>query len=601
MHFKIDIFDQLNGGIVTSFLDQFQNKKAVGFTFLGVILIQLVLAFQGLDVCDDGFAATFYQQFFNDADSVEYNFVYWLSGLVGGIWYELFPGGGILWLRILAILVNTTTMYLAYQLLKPFIRQDFLLLGLIMTLFINDFGYLLFYNNHITACLAVLSMLLMHRGLVQNNLKYLFLSGLVIGLNVFSRLPNLSQFALILVFPMWYGLKDGGFKAMIRPISTFKFGFFGAFGLVALLLLLLGQLDIMKRAIISLFDIGSTDQSSHNVIDLLRIYVRNYLKIGVWALLASMGIVGAFLLRSRFKLGWLKWLGLGLVLILSLLWFKISYIHGFYALGYIGVFGIRWSAAHKEIHLICFMGFLMQFLLPFGSGGGITSIGYASLWLSLPLFFYVLQRWSQGDSVLNQIPRLEFYELKSFNGQHFVLMFFITFMMLKLYSWSQQAYFDSGSRLDKTYSIKSPFAKAIYTTKERADILNEVLEVLPNYVQSADYLLVYDKSPMIHFLTDTKPYMYNSWPWIYDSLSFKKKLFSAQKNRDELPVILMQKFETIVKFSEPRPDYLSSTSENSYYHNNNIAAIMEDFLNKNNYSLSWSNNYFDIYIPPSSN
>ena len=601
MHFKIDIFDQINGGIVTLFLNRCHNNKAVGYTFIGVILVQLALAFQGLDVCDDGFAATFYQQFFNDADSVEYNFVYWLSGLVGGLWYELFPGGGILWLRILAILVNTTTMYLAYQLLRPYIQQSFLLLGLIMTLFINSFGYLLFYNNHITACLAVLSIIVLQRGLIENNLKYLFLSGLIIGINVFSRLPNLSQFALILVFPMWYGLKDGGFKAMIRPVSAFKLGFLSAFLLVYLMLLALGQLDIMKRAILSLFDIGSSEASSHNINDLLSIYVRNYVKIGFWTLVASIGLLTVFKLRHQINGGWVKSLGLILVLILSYGWFKISYVYGFYALGYIGLFTVKWSTVNKEIHMICFMGLLMQFLLPFGSGGGITSIGYASLWLSLPLFFYVLQRWSEGDSILNQIPKLRSYELKTFNGQHFVLIFFLTFAVLKLISLSQQAYFDSGSRLDKTYSITSPFAKGIFTKKERADILNEVLEVLPNYVEANDYLLVYDKSPMIHFLTDTRPYMYNSWPWIYDSASFKKKLATAQRHRAELPVVLLQKFETIVKFSEPQQDYMSRNSKNTYYHNNNIAATMQNFLEENDYKLSWSNDYFDIYIPPSFN
>ena len=475
---------------MTAIFDQLRTNKAIIYTLVGVVLVQLALAFQGLDVCDDGFAATFYQQFFNDPDSVEYNFVYWLSGLIGGIWYNLFPGGGVLWLRILAILVNTSTFYLTYQLLRSYIRQDFLLLGLVMTLFINDFGYLLFYNNHITAFLAVLSMLFLHRGLIQENNKYLFFSGLVIGVNVFSRLPNLSQLALILVFPIWYGLKDGGFKAMIKPIISIKLGFFSAFILVYLILLASGQLEIMKRAILSLLDIGSTDSSSHNVSDLLKIYIKNYLKIGAYTVVAFFGLLIAFKIRNKISSGWLKFLSVLLVIILSVFWFRNTYIFGFYALGYIGVFNGKWSTNQKEVHLLCFMALLMQFLLPFGSGGGVTSIGYAALWLSLPLFFLSLQRWSGGNTLLNRIPRLRLTVNETFNGKLFVLVFFVSFAVLKVYTWSQLSYFDPGSRFEKVWSIDSYYAKGVYTTKERAQILNELLIELPDYIKPNDYLFV---------------------------------------------------------------------------------------------------------------
>ena len=215
---------------------------------------------------------------------------------------------------------------------------------------------------------------------------------------------------------------------------------------------------------------------------------------------------------------------------------------------------------------------------------------------SIPLFLYVLQLWAEGSSLLNQIPNLTIKAKDSFSGEKFVVVFFMVFLILKRYRWSQQSYFDPGPRTNKTYSINTPLATGVFTTKERATVMNEVLDILPNYVEPNDYLFVYDKIPMIHFLTETRPYMYNSWPWIYDEVSFKKKLETAQKNRDALPVVLVQKFETIGEFSAPQLNYLATDIDETYFHNNAIAELMTEFLVENDYKIAWSNDYFNIYI-----
>ncbi|MEM1002983.1 MAG: hypothetical protein AAGH46_10080 [Bacteroidota bacterium] len=93
--------------------------------------------------------------------------------------------------------------------------------------------------------------------------------------------------------------------------------------------------------------------------------------------------------------------------------------------------------------------------------------------------------------------------------------------------------------------------------------------------------------------------MYNSWPWIYDAVSFEKKLNSAKINRKQLPVIIIQKFETIGRFSPPNPDYLSSEAKETYFHTNRTAVVMKQFLAKNKYVKDWTNDYFEIHIPSS--
>jgi hypothetical protein len=575
------------------------HQKSVYFTFSAVIMLQMVLAFQGFDVCDDGFAATFYQQFFNAPDSVEYNFVYWLSGLVGGIWYELFPTGGILWLRLLAILVNTGTMYLAYRLLRPYMSLYLLLPALTMALFINDFGFLLFYNNHLTAFLAMLSMLFLHRGLIHSNFTYLWISGLLIGLNIFSRLPNLSQLVLILAFPIWYGLKNGGITTMIKPISSFALGFISALGVVTFVLLQLGQFEIMQRAMLSLVDLGSTEQSTHNVGDLLRDYLGHYKQVIKYCILLIFPLTMAWLSTSKRISTTVK-----VVLYVVILFFCCLVLQDwdFWILR----FGIFWSAGRDVVgkekgnDIIGLYGICDAVLSALWKWRW-HQINWLCFTLVVFAFIFLCHSISACEVGFNKQSFQEPGGFKKPKAKAFIILLLISFFIVRLYSWFNQAYFDPGPRVEKVYGIKSKYARGVFTTKERAEIINGLLVELPSYIQPNDYLLVYDKSPMVHFLTQTRPYMYNSWPWIYDTLSFEKKLEQAAKKRLDLPVVVVQKFETIKRFSKPQKEYVSSTAEDNFFHNNKIAAMMNTFLKDHSYQKMWSNDYYDIYIPAGAN
>ena len=54
---------------------------------------------------------------------------------------------------------------ISYKILKHHIGKYQALIGLSMVLFVNDFGYLVFYHNHLTQFLAVLSIYFLFKGL----------------------------------------------------------------------------------------------------------------------------------------------------------------------------------------------------------------------------------------------------------------------------------------------------------------------------------------------------------------------------------------------------------------------------------------------------
>ena len=104
---------------------------------------------------------------------------------------------------------------------------------------------------------------------------------------------------------------------------------------------------------------------------------------------------------------------------------------------------------------------------------------------------------------------------------------------------------------------------------------------------------------MINYLTKTKPYMGNSWVWVYDSYTFERKLRQAESEIDVLPLVVQQKFETVGNFSEPIKDYMNETKEDNYLYKRDRVKAMNAFLKRNQYIVVWSNDYFDILKPNS--
>lgn len=562
-----------------------------------IVLLQFILAFQGFDICDDGFVLTFYQQIFSNPESVEYNFLYWFAGVFGGVWYQLFPEGGVFWFRILGILVNTLTFIIVYRLLKTYVSSYFLVFGLAMVLFVNDYGFLTFYHNHLTALLAFLSVYLIYKGLTKSSWFLLLLSGFVIGINVFTRLPNLVLFILVLAIPFYQYLQKKPLVKSLKPIACFTFGALLAFVTIYLLLLFLGQLEIMKNAIVVLDDLSATEESVHNFSDVIWAQWYNYKAIIKASLVLLMPLSIYFFIMPKLKTNYVfKYLVFMLLAIFFIFWINEFAIFSIYSLALFGSFftAINTKDA-KALRTLGFMSLLILLTLSLGTGGGILNSGYMIIWLGLPLFFRASLRINDFSNMVSKFKNYKLWLYQEGFMKNALIVLIIAFFILKSYKIFNEAYFDEGSRLYKTTAIKNPKAKYIYTTKKRGKIINSILKELDKHVKPNDYLLTYSHIPMLHFLTETKPYAYNPWVGIYDKNSFDKKLKKAEIEIEKLPIVVQQKFNTIISFSAPIEDYMSTQKENSLHHNNSMNAVMNHFLERNKYEIIWSNSYFNIY------
>jgi 4-amino-4-deoxy-L-arabinose transferase-like glycosyltransferase len=138
-----------------------------------LFLYQLFFTFQGLDLSDEGFFGTFYQQIFNHPDSVQYNFMFWLSGVVGGAFDYIFGGLGIWGQRLFATLITTATIILVYNLLKKYLDRGRLQIALFIVLVTMNNQTKVFHYNFLSVLLYVTTAILLFKGLQKGNSTHL--------------------------------------------------------------------------------------------------------------------------------------------------------------------------------------------------------------------------------------------------------------------------------------------------------------------------------------------------------------------------------------------------------------------------------------------
>jgi hypothetical protein len=164
-------------------------------------------------------------------------------------------------------------------------------------------------------------------------------------------------------------------------------------------------------------------------------------------------------------------------------------------------------------------------------------------------------------------------------------------IVLFIYIAFNNTWQDSTDRTKMTYQVNNKYLKGVFTTKEKSELINDLLANSAKYIKKDDYVLAYDEMPLFYTLTETKPFMHNSWTKLYDRNVFRSEL---QKDIDEkklLPVVVYQKIMTL---SNKWPDVTGDNKEWDLNQPRNFN--IKQFLDKYHYRIAWENTAFRIYV-----
>ena len=540
----------------------------------GLVLNQLLGVFWGFELCDSGFYLTFYDHIYDAPDTVSYNFMYYLSGLLGGLVAKVLPAQcSMLLMRVAGVLVNLAIMLLLYRALRPHLGQKALLLGFALVI-IGYFKpvYTLSYDLF-TSLFYVVALTLLYRGLSRGTLKLVMAAGFVVGLNCFNRLPNVVALSLVVMVPLgcYYCRRSRAW--LWRGVLLFVAGVAVAWGLVVAVMFALGHERLFLNNVKELFSIAQ-DQSgeqSHSMGQMIGTQVKFYgralwagVKIGVVVLLGVLA-------DARLRRWWLKVLAWA-VLAVPLVWFiyRMHPLEVVWAFSFVGCVAVLLKGA-AETRLLAWLGLAMLLLFPLGSDGAYNN-GAIIAWMAAPVAASVLCR-------------------------HRVVVGFLClfFAVVAVRTVKDGVYFDGGSLVEKTSTIENKHAQGVLTTPERKRIVDDLLTGIAPHVHEGDTLMAYGSLATINHLTGTRPYIGCSWPEQLSAAALERKLKEAD---GPLPWLLQQKFNTIADvWPEPSDTYLMEYGEETVYHRNSKLKVMAQFRQEHGYVAVFENSHFVLYAP----
>ncbi|MFZ4400521.1 MAG: hypothetical protein ACOYO1_10840 [Bacteroidales bacterium] len=569
--------------------------------FLFLIIYQILLTFQGFDICDTGFYATFYQNIFSNPSSVEYNFLFWFTGIIGGVFVKLFPFSGLFGIRVLGVATVSFTIYFVYRLLNKNINVFALYLGLIIVTFSFVAMPVEFYHNSLSSLLFVSASLALFKGLVNNKLYLFALSGFLIALNTFTRLPNILDIGILLIIIIYCYYYKESKSICIKRILLFVSGFIISFFIILLLMKQLGHYDIFIKSIKELKINAIKNSTSHGISPLIKMNLLVYLRVlfrGTIAFLLFI-IFSKVLSLKIFNTGNLiKWLAIlvSFFVISCYIWTS-NIIITLYYFSLISVLLTVLFSKEKQIKILCYLGLFMLLVMPLGSDNSIYSFGKYTVWLAIPLsinLFFTETFSKQTEFNLRTLNNKLKFRFNIFIIKLVPLLFLISFIFKLMYETINTSYADPGNRIYKTYKINNKKANYIYTTFERATIINDLLSGIKPYIKEGDYLIVYESFPMLYYLTNTIPFLHDSWLIGINGNIFRDKLNRIKKEKNPLPMVVRQKFETIGEFGSPFAEYISDNHE-SIMVSKEQSKLFNQFLVENKYKIIWENHYFILY------
>lgn len=546
---------------------------ALGWTIVLLTLWQLVVALFGVDLCDTGYYLTFFDNVFSSPGAVEYNFMYYLSGMAGGALSTILPEGGRwLALRLAGVLCNTAVMVMLAWALRRALPATAVILGCLMVVAsLVQFPYT-FNNDLMSVLLWVAALVCIYKGLTGRRTALLLLAGIIVGANTFTRIPNVLAAGLTIMPLIAHYYYYGSWRSCWRQAGMMLLGMAAGALAVIGLMMALGHWELFVQNMADLLGVatGSSGEASHNaggLVTAMLVFYRQCLLVGakMLALAGLLWLVDRYLRHPLLRYG--AW---ALVAVITV-WFMWHQSHIMHPLWVMCVAGLAWVICQKRSHaLAAWLGLYLLLVFPLGSDGA-TNNGGIIAWMAAPVAALAWQR------------------------RRYVILPLAFIAVGLVQTVTVGAYFDGGPLWLKTATIDDGRAALVHTTPERARIINESLAGLEQHVKKGDTLLCYGSIPMMNHLTRTVPAIGCSWPELLSAQALDARLDAQGDSR---PAILRQKFNDLGPYwSEATDDYLHAYPhvDGKFLDQDKMDAINR-YINNHGYHIAWQNQWFVLYL-----
>lgn len=565
------------------------SERKFDLFFITILIVfHLLMAIQCLNFCDEVFVIASGQQIFSHPESISYVFMYYWGAFFAGVWNIFFADCGIYGFRVFNAIIITLTYYIAYRTIRPYVNKWYVLVGVIMSILAETSDVTMaIHHNSVTCLFTTSAAYFLIKGLSRDKFRYFIIGGLLLGINVFSRLTNISLVGLILcLIPYFLYTKD--VKKTIRYAFIFIFGFCLGIVFVVLLMITLGHWGLFVDIIKLLASASQDPLSGHGFALLIPRYLKDY------AIIAGAIFYIYLVLKYGRKYlapvngGFQNMIISGLLAlpVIALL-FRFGSIfvilHFYYAIMTIClVYTLYRYKDNKSVVYLSTLGLLIIYIQPLGGDFGIENMHSCSIRFAMPLSMGLFGKIVDKEKV-----------------EGFSKLFIFSFVAV-LIMWGgyiltfHRAWYDSTSRFKYTTMPKTKLANVLLK-EDYANLVDDVMLQLEKYKDGYNSLFVIGYMPLFNYLSGMQPYLQCCTPDFYSPMIVEQQIKKAEERHSgHLPIVIrgMSKGSIIEKYDPEWRNVEKKEPRNQakYY-------LYEDFLQRHHYKEVWREESFAILLP----
>lgn len=577
-----------------------ENRNFISWIFISVILLYPFLHVNiGIDVTDTGYSLGSF--LFEPQMGEEWVlFATYLANLTGSMFAMLPFGNTMLGMNVYTSAIVSLSAFISYIFLKKKLPEWIVFLGIFMAESLCWCPTIILYN-YLTYLFFTLLIVLLYMGLTQKRV-FLFWAGIILGLNVMVRFPNLAQAALIL--SVWYygWLRKDRFLLVLQNTLLCIGGFLTGLAVVLAEISIQYGLDSYISMISHLFNMSSSSGDGHSLGSMLFSIADAYFVAFRWLLyplaLTVAGLIAFYLVRKNkvlTRVGAVLYFA-GMLLLLRLLYgrgmFNLKYYTYESMFQWVAIFLIlsmitmlmvmlQKEYATEEKVLAC-MILLIILVTPLGSDNYLYPI-MNNLFLIAPVTFYWMFQFLKGRKAVLPVKMM--------------LAMIIVITLIQSTAFGYTFVFRDGTQGEAltTEVTQNRVLKGMKTSPQKAAMLESVTEFADSNGLVGKEVILYGNIPAMSCFLEMPAALTTSWPDLatYRVETMKEELDKLIKE-DEKPVIIFSA-GVAAWMSEDLEEMTKLQITPEMYHNDEKVELIRQFIMALQYQETYANDSFVIY------
>lgn len=554
-----------------------------------LLIYPLMKINQGMDVSDSTYSLGNYL-FFPEMKGMWVVSTY-LSNVIGWLIVQLPFADRLLVMNLYTGLLVSALVLFLYYFMQKWMPAWIVFMGEMIAI-----GFLwiptgILYNYLTYGFLAVGAMFL-YKGLVEEKDRLLLVAGIMLGLNVWVRVSNLTEMALIVC--VWYHCYirreriQNVWQTLFRKTGWCIAGY--AIGALVPLVAILVQYGLsgIVDMITGLSQVQSSD-NTYTIFSMIGATVNAYTRTGKWVAFIVAGMVLGFAMfvvkkESLVPLKKVAYL-LGIAVLLRFFWgrgmFSFRYYEDYssmYEWGMVGlylafaacIYLLSAKAVSSSERLWGMLSLVILFITPLGSNN-YTYQNLNNLFLTAPITLYAFVKWFRRKYPAEK--RVLLFPSKA--------MLSVLALMILIQSAGFHFFFVFRDGVDGTKRdtmIEQPASAAgMKTTKHNAEVLSGLLTYVEEETDQKQPAIYFGDCPGLAYFLEKPSAIDTTWPDL-DSYSFKQ-FEDGLATLTEKPVIVIRNIEF------DREIWL------------NKRDVLRNYMSEENYEAVYQNEDYTVYQP----